>query len=73
MSAADRLAQQLGSSLNAPGNSAVFRAILTLLSEGAAVPKAAVARRLGRALPWIAAAVAIGFWAAPYIIERIFG
>jgi len=47
MSAADRLAQQLGSSLNAPGNSAVFRAILTLLSEGAPVPKAAVARALG--------------------------
>src|SRR5438132_10638740 len=31
------------------------------------------ANRLGRALLWIAAAVAIVFWSAPYIIERIFG
>ena len=37
---------------------------------GCEYPKA---NRLGRALLWIAAAVAIGFWAAPYIIERIFG
>ncbi len=46
--AADRLAQQLGSSLTAPGNGGVFRAILTLLAEGAPVPKVAVARSLGR-------------------------
>ncbi len=39
-------------------------------SCGCEYPKA---NRLGRALLWIAAAVAIGFWAAPYIIERIFG
>ncbi len=37
---------------------------------GCEYPKA---NRLGRALLWIAAAVAIVFWAAPYIIERIFG
>ena len=37
---------------------------------GCEYPKA---NRLGRALLWIAAAVAIVFWSAPYIIERIFG
>ena len=37
---------------------------------GCEYPKA---NRLGRALLWIAAAVAIVFWAAPYLIERIFG
>ena len=37
---------------------------------GCGYPKA---NRLGRALLWIAAAVAIIFWAAPYLIERIFG
>lgn len=39
-------------------------------SCGCEYPKA---NRLGRALLWIAASVAIVFWAAPYIIERIFG
>ena len=34
--------------MNASGNGAVFHAILTLLSEGAPVPKAAIARALGR-------------------------
>jgi len=37
---------------------------------GCEYPKA---NRLGRALLWIAATVAIVFWAAPYIIERVFG
>ena len=37
---------------------------------GCEYPKA---NRLGRVLLWIAAAAAIVFWAAPYIIERIFG
>src|SRR6266478_9561123 len=37
---------------------------------GCEYPKA---NRLGRVLLWMAAAVAIVFWAAPYIIERIFG
>ena len=37
---------------------------------GCEYPKA---NRFGRALLWIAAAVAVVFWAAPYIIERIFG
>ena len=37
---------------------------------GCEYPKA---NRLGHALLWIAAAVAIVFWSAPYIIERIFG
>ena len=46
-SAANDLAQQLGSSLNAPGTSGVFRAVLTLLAEGIPVPKSAVARALG--------------------------
>jgi mercuric ion transport protein len=31
------------------------------------------ANRVGRALLWIAAVVAVGFWAFPYIAERIFG
>ena len=39
-------------------------------SCGCEYPKA---NRLGRALLWIAAAVAVVVWAAPYIIERIFG
>src|SRR5260370_39329882 len=47
MDAADRLAQQLDRSLNAPGNGGVFHAILTLLANGKPVPKAAVARALG--------------------------
>ena len=47
-SAANNLAQQLGSSLNAPGTSGVFRVLLTLLAEGKPVPKGAVARALGR-------------------------
>ncbi len=47
-SAAKDLTQQLGSSLNAPGTSGVFRALLTLLAEGMPVPKGAVARALGR-------------------------
>ena len=29
--------------------------------------------RLGRVLLWIAAVVAVVFWASPYFIERIFG
>jgi mercuric ion transport protein len=29
--------------------------------------------RVGRALLWIAAAVAVVFWASPYIVERILG
>src|SRR5437899_12410983 len=37
---------------------------------GCEYPKA---NRLGRVLLWMAAAVAIVFWAAPYIMERIFG
>ena len=37
---------------------------------GCEYPKA---NRFGRALLWIAAAAAIGFWAAPHIIEHIFG
>src|SRR5947208_4613511 len=48
-SAANDLAQQLGTSLNAPGTSGVFRALLTLLAEGKPVPKGALARALGRA------------------------
>src|SRR5438128_10203248 len=47
-SAANDLAQQLSSSLNAPGTSGVFRALLTLLAEGMPVRKGAVARALGR-------------------------
>ena len=47
-SAANDLAQQLSSSLNAPGTSGVFRTLLTLLAEGMPVPKGAVARALGR-------------------------
>lgn len=47
MDVADRLAQQLDRSLNASGNSGVFKAILTLLADGAPVPKAAIARALG--------------------------
>ena len=39
-------------------------------SCGCEYPKA---NRLGRALLWIAAAVAVVFRAAPYMIERIFG
>jgi mercuric ion transport protein len=31
------------------------------------------ANRLGRALLWIAAVVAVVFWASPYVVERIFG
>lgn len=37
---------------------------------GCEYPKA---NRVGRALLWIAAVVAVGFWAFPYIAERIFG
>ena len=40
-SAASNLAQQLGSSLNAPGTSGVFRTVLTLLAEGKPVPRRA--------------------------------
>ena len=47
-SAANDLRQQLGTSLNAPGTSGVFRTLLTLLAEGMPVPKGAVARALGR-------------------------
>src|SRR2546426_10488585 len=47
-SAAHDLRQQLATSLNAPGTSGVFRALLTLLAEGMPVPKGAVARALGR-------------------------
>ena len=36
---------------------------------GCEYPKA---NRLGRVLLWIAALVAVGFWAFPYIAERIF-
>lgn len=46
MEAADRLAEQLDRSLNSSGKGGVFKAILTLLAEGAPVPKAAIARRL---------------------------
>jgi mercuric ion transport protein len=42
--------------------------------EGAACgceyPKA---NRIGRALLWMAAVVAIVFWASPYVVERVFG
>lgn len=37
---------------------------------GCEYPKA---NRIGRTLLWIAAGVAIVFWASPYIVERIFG
>jgi mercuric ion transport protein len=37
---------------------------------GCEYPKA---NRLGRAVLWIAAVVAIVFWASPYVVERIFG
>ncbi len=47
MDAADRLAQQLDRSLNAPGNGGVFNAILTLLANGKPVAKVAIARALG--------------------------
>lgn len=56
--AADRLAQQLDRSLNAPGNGGVFHALLTLLAEGKPVPKAAVARALGLFEPDIAPVLA---------------
>ena len=31
------------------------------------------ANRLGRALLWVAAIVAVGFWAFPYLAERLLG
>ncbi len=37
---------------------------------GCEYPKAS---RLGRALLWIAAVVAVGFWSFPYIAERFLG
>src|SRR5438128_11621886 len=46
-SAANDLRQQLGTSLNAPGTSGVFRTLLTLFAEGMPVAKCAFARALG--------------------------
>jgi mercuric ion transport protein len=37
---------------------------------GCEYPKA---NRVGRVFLWLAAVVTVGFWASPYIIERIFG
>ena len=37
---------------------------------GCEFPKAS---KVGRALLWIAAAVAVGLWSFPYIAERLFG